>query len=129
MTIEEFAEGLNACAISDEIPYFMILEAQRQHYLIIYGVSDDLIEVEGACYEEFDAFRPTTLYITSNHVYSSEEAHPAEAKPIHVEFSPPTQQQPSMWKFKTDIPHATFDITRDNELFCRGLVIDQMNFS
>jgi hypothetical protein len=26
------------------------------------------------------------------------------------------------WKIQTDIPHETFDIMEDGELFCRGVV-------
>jgi len=28
------------------------------------------------------------------------------------------------WTYRTDIPHATFEIVEDGEPYCRGIVID-----
>jgi hypothetical protein len=33
------------------------------------------------------------------------------------------------WTYKTDIPHATFDIFEDGEKFCRGIVFDIKSLS
>lgn len=126
MNIKDFANHLGTRPMGDEVPYYLVCEAQRLNYLVIFGVSDDLVEICGKHHYEFDAFRPTTLYVTKNRVYSADETHPATAKPIHVEYSAPTVQNPALWKFTTDIPHATFDVIEEGEsgIFCRGIVID-----
>lgn len=126
MTIQEFAKQLGTRPMGDEVPYHLVCESQRLNYLVIFGASDDLVEICGKHHYEFDAFRPTTLYVTKNRVYSADENHPASAKAIYAEYSAPTTQNPALWKFSTDIPHATFDIVEDGEpgIFCRGIVID-----
>ena len=126
MNIKEFANNLGTRPMGDEVPYHMVCEAQRLNYLVIFGASDDLVEICGKHHYEFDAFRPMTLYVTKHRVYSADEIHPAHAKPIHVEYSEPTANHPALWKFKTDIPHATFDVVEEGEtgIFCRGIVID-----
>lgn len=129
MNIKDFANTLGTRPMGDEVPYHMVIEAQRQNYLIVFGVSDDLIEVCGARSDEFDAFRPTAIYVTSHRVYAADENRPAAAQPIHVEYSKPTTENPALWKLSTDIPHATFDVMEDGELFCRGLVIDLNNLA
>ncbi|MBQ8806584.1 MAG: hypothetical protein IJZ68_09100 [Bacteroidaceae bacterium] len=127
MNIKEFAENLGTRPTGDEVPYHMVCEAQHQRYLVIFGASDDLVEICGHHHYEFDAFRPTTLYVTRNRVYSSDEIHPTTAKPIHVEYSTPTATNPALWKLTTEIPHATYNIMDGDELFCKGLVIDLNN--
>ena len=126
MNIKDFANHLGTRPMGDEVPYYLVCEAQRLNYLVIFGVSDDLVEICGKHHYEFDAFRPTTLYVTKNRVYSANETHPTTAKPIHVEYSAPTATNPALWKFTTDIPHATFDVVEEGEpgIFCRGIVID-----
>lgn len=126
MNIYDFANQLGTRPVEDEVPHYMECEAQHHNYLVLFGVSDDLVEVCGKQRYEFDVFRPTTLYVTETQVYSAAETCPANAKPIHVEYSKPTKEQPSLWKFSTDIPHATFDIIDEDEseIFCRGIVID-----
>ena len=34
------------------------------------------------------------------------------------------QEDGYSWTYKTDIPHATFEVMEDGEHYCRGLVID-----
>lgn len=129
LNITEFANTLGVRPKGDEVPYYMACEAQRLGYLIIFGSSDDLVEICGKRSDELDAFRPTTFYVSQHRIYTADETHPAAARPVHAEYSQPTAAQPSLWKFKTDIPHATFDIMEDGELYCRGLVIDTTNIN
>ena len=127
MSIEVFAKKLGTRPMGDEAPYHMVCEAQRQRYLVIFGSSDDLVEICGYHHYEFNALRPITLYVTRNCVYSADTIYPSTAKSIHAEYSAPTTNNPALWKFTTDIPHVTFDVMEGNELFCRGLVIDLNN--
>ena len=32
-------------------------------------------------------------------------------------------EHPFSWTYETPVPHATFDVMEDGDLFCRGLVI------
>ena len=96
--------------------------------VIVYGASDDLVEFEGAIYDEAGA--PGDVFVTANGLLESHDdcdckfcnykAISAAAKKIEVLWCDgPGEPE---WTFKTEIPHETFTIIEDGEPFCRGLV-------
>ena len=105
-----------------------IASARLNHLVIVYGASDDLMEFEGAIGEELGA--PGTGYVTASGVLPQHDDCECRfcgfaevkkaARPIEALWC--DADAPATWTFKTDIPHATFDVMEDGEIFCRGIV-------
>ncbi len=106
-------------------------EAERHGLVVVYGDSDDLMELEGAIDDEVGACEGTIIKVDTFGVLpdwgdgiedeaSAEDyfkrkpnARAIEAKWDHDGYS---------WTYETDIPHATFEILEDGEKYCRGIV-------
>lgn len=101
----------------------------------VFGASDDLLEFRGAIYDEVGAYDGTTALIDAEGLIPTFDAVSDEGdedqmatyfrrKPngvgIEALWSP--DEIKASWLIKTSIPHATFDILEDGDLFCRGVV-------
>lgn len=101
----------------------------------VFGQSDDLMEFRGAIYDEVGAYDSTTVLIdgeglvpTFDDVSDTGDEDRVAAyfrrKPngrkVQALWSP--DEIEASWLIKTDIPHATFDIVEDGDLYCRGVV-------
>lgn len=141
-TKEELAARLHGVEIGDECADRQIIaDAKESNLLIVYGASDDLCEFEGAFSEEVDCYEGGTIRFTRAGKCPDEEIlrqaletlndalgfTPALPELLTVEAvwddEAPDGRQPS-WHYKTTLPHATFDVMEDGELYCIGLVID-----
>lgn len=141
MTAQELAARLHGREYGKETTKAEEAEAKAAGLVIVYGYSDDNVELEGAIDEEIGAWDGTTIRVTplgllplwdSYEDGISEEDAEAYFKrkaagfqnieavwsPVEVEGGEPF----ASWAFKTAIPHATFDVMEDGELFCRGIV-------
>lgn len=100
-----------------------------------FGMSDDLLEFRGAIYDEVGAYDGTAALIDTEGLIPSFDAVSDEGdetqmasyfrrKPngvgIEALWSP--DEIDASWLIKTPIPHATFDILEDGDLYCRGVV-------
>lgn len=133
MTKEELAEKLNGV---ESVPVNLVREAKRNGLVIIYGASDDLMEVDGSISDEGGCYEGEIFLIDEQGLLPSwddlrddgdeEEiekyiARKKKAKKIEAVWC--AKGQPP-WTYKTDIPHATFDIMEDDEVQCRGIVFN-----
>ena len=97
----------------------------------IYGLSDDLIEVRGACHAEISALmgnfreddrqdlRFTSKGLVADYDPDTVPATPTLFRQVDVSFCPPSD---FWWTFETDLPHATFVTRSHGEPFSRGIV-------
>jgi hypothetical protein len=85
--------------------------------------------LEGAINEEIDAYNGTTFHVTRRGLLQNEcecedcphfAREQKAATPIKAVWCAPGQD--ASWTFETEIPHATFRVMEDNELFCIGIV-------
>ena len=96
---------------------------------MVYGYSDDNVELCGAINDEVGAYNGTTVYLTPDGVlqkpdcgqddcpYFAREREKARTiKAVWHDKGGPC------WTFETDIPHETFTVTEDGEPFCVGIV-------
>lgn len=118
------------------IPDDVVARAKAAGILIVCGASDDLVEFYGAWRDEAGADNNTEVMIDATGVLPSwetvkdedDEEQAAEwhvrkrgARTITTLWAP---DEPSCsWAYKTDIPHSTFDVMEDGELYCRGIVL------
>jgi len=142
MTKEKFAEMLNGRQYRNEIEKEESLIAEQNNLVVIFGASDDLLEFRGAIHEEIGAWDGTAVQICKkvkewvvieNEEFQEEvekiSEYGLDLKGHEVEAIWSPEEPECSWLIKTEIPHATFDIIEDGELYCRGIVIslDSLN--
>ena len=107
MTIFEFAAGLDGREYGNEITPFEAQRAKELGFVVVFGYSDDNAEFEGAIYDEIDCYDGGRVF-EQNGKY-------IDAVWCDGEYA---------WTYKTNIPHATFDIYDSKEKYCKGIVFD-----
>ena len=108
--------------------------AKEAGLVVMFGASDDLVEVRGAISEEYGAYNGTTLHINPDGIVESpyEDRNDCEDCKLYKRELERSQTITAVWckegtplvpwTFETDIPHEIFDIYEDGERFCVGIV-------
>lgn len=138
MTAAELAARITGRAYRDEITKDEAAEAKAAGLVVVFGASDDLVEFEGAIYDEADAWGGATVRVDRKGIVPSWEsirdgideddakAHFARlaAGVVEIEAVWGSEDPEASWLIKApaSLPHATFDVMEDGELFCRGIV-------
>jgi hypothetical protein len=137
MSPAEFAARLNGREYGDEITNEEAQEARAAGLVVVYGYSDDNVELDGAILNEVSASNGTEVRISPRHGLipsweSVDRDDEEDSRSYHdmvrggfqtitAEWAPSDEPMLS-WRFKTDIPHATFEVMEDGDVFCRGIV-------
>ena len=124
MDIKEFAEKISGRV--NHYPMFTngeLLTAKDNGFVIVYGVSDDLMEFEGAIRDEGDCFEGGNVYFDRNGVSQDGTECANCIKALWCDDSARDENGVMFtWAYETDIPHETFTIYKDGEPYCRGIV-------
>lgn len=129
MTAKELAALLNGRRYGYELDGLDMKAIRDAGLVIAYGASDDLLEFEGAIYEECGAWEDTTVRIYAGEIIEDEyncrncRLYKLTMKSAHW-VSAVWCKGMYTWFIDTDMPHETFDIIENGELFCRGIVFD-----
>lgn len=142
ITAKELAARLNGREYGSEVNAQDNIDAKESGLIVVYGYSDDNVEIEGAIREEIGAYEGTTFVLAASGPLSAnlqedirdmddmpEDAFLREvaAKITGHQHGKKVQaiygKGDYTWQFETDIPHETFDIMYDGDKFCRGMVI------
>lgn len=110
MTALEFAKLLDGRQYLKEITKEEAQRAKDLGFLVVFGQSDDLTEFRGVIDDEIGCFDGGDL------------EHPDLPEAIRAVWCPDGGAY--SWGYETRMPHATFKIFEDDELYCIGLVID-----
>ena len=131
MKAKELAALLDGNQYGKEITKEQEALATENGLVVVYGYSDDNVELAGAINDEVGAYDGTTFYVNLDGVlnapdcecycdnckyFQSAKELAREIKAIWGNTGNPC------WSFETDIPHETFRIYEDSELFCVGIV-------
>lgn len=133
MTKEELAAQLNGieypCRISKELK----AAAKAAGLVIVYGASDDLMEFDGAIYDEVGVYNGGEALLDAKGVLDRSQidddddeaiadfvARKGGARKIEAIWSNAGNE--AAWTYKTDIPHVNFDVMDEGDTYCRGLV-------
>lgn len=104
-------------------------EAKKDGIVIVFGYSDDIIEFRGAINSEMHA---GDILIDAKGVLPEREdiddddelrdyfSRDNKAKKIEAIWG----GKKASWTYKTKIPHSTFKIYEDEELFCIGIIFE-----
>lgn len=128
MTKQEFAKLFNGREYGEELSKQDEKQLKECGMVAVFGYSDDNVEFKGAIHDEIGAYGGALMKFTKEGKFLTDELRekiqevefeleikiPIQLNEIDAHYYP--------WKFNTDIPHATFDIMEDGDLFCRGIV-------
>lgn len=128
LTREELAARLNGRKYGSEITREEEAEAKAAGLVVVFGYSDDNIELRGAIDEEVPCYDGGSAYLTATGLLQNEcenEECPhfekAKERAATIEALWCTEEGYS-WTYRTSIPHATFEVVEDDEPYCRGIV-------
>lgn len=134
MTKEELAAILNGRKYCDEMTKSEEKQAMEAGLVVVFGYSEDYMELRGAIEDEVGAYQGTRILVDGKGLLFCRddieiEAHTDEwladyftrraaAKTIDALWN----KEGYYWIYRTDIPHATFEVMEDDEKYCRGIV-------
>ena len=129
MTAKELAARLSGRKVGNEITDIEAQQAADAGLVVVFGYSDDNVELRGAIDAEVGAYEGTTIFVDSDGIMYEppcdgqgcryyEKALKA-CKTINAIWG---DGSGPCWKFDTQIPHETFDIYEDGEVWCVGIV-------
>ncbi|MXO31784.1 hypothetical protein [Apibacter sp. B2912] len=139
MKKEKLAQLLNGRQYGEEMTDEEQLQAEKNGLLVCFGASDDLLEFRGIMSDEAGIYGGGSIFLYKNKdqkfAFLDEPSYdelsatldqkglPISLKtlPIKAEWCP--EKLDCTWLITTDIPHATFDIYDNEELYCRGIVL------
>lgn len=127
MTINEMAKRLHGREYGCEITQAEALQAKRSHLVVVFGYSDDNMELRGAIDDEIGCWGDTKVYVDGSKAYkmAAGECGSCRLYQKHVAMLPWIQAlrgNDCFWYYQTSLPHAEFDVFEDGELYCRGIV-------
>ena len=110
MTLKEFARMLDGREYGNEITAEEERLAKELGFVVVFGYSDDNVELRGAIDDEFGCYGGGVL------------GHNDLPDTILVIWEP--EDEDCAWAYATRIPHEIFHIYEDGQLFCIGIVCD-----
>lgn len=129
MTSKELAAQLDGNQYGKEITKEQEAIAVDNGLVVVYGYSDDAVELLGCIDDEVGAYDGTTFHITREGVLQEPDCgfdgckyfEAAKKAAVNIKAVWHDTGNPC-WTYETDIPHETFRIYDDGELFCVGIV-------
>ena len=91
--------------------------AKDKSMVVVYGYSDDCAELDGAVQDEISCYNGGAFWIDAKGRVSDTEK--AGYKKVEAVWCGPSG---ASWEYQTDIPHETFNVYEDGELYCVGIV-------
>ena len=129
MTNKELAALLDGNNYYNEITKEQETIAADNGLVVVFGYSDDNVELRGAIYDEVGAYDGTTFHVTRDGVLQMPECNCDECKYFAIAKRTAAEIKAvwhntgdASWTFETTIPHETFRIYENGELFCIGIV-------
>jgi hypothetical protein len=125
MNAKELADLLDGSEYGTDV---LVNTAKENNLVIVYGASDDLMEFKGTINEELGACDGTKVKLNANGLLLNEcdsDSCPYFAQ-LMVESTLFIEalwcNDDIDWTYKTNIPHETFNIMEDGEIYCTGIV-------
>lgn len=130
MNRDIFASCLNGREYMNEIQDGEACAARENNFLVVFGASDDLLELRGAFYDEFDVFNGGEVFIYNgkplvNKCTETDCPYFLDIKKqAKNKIEAIWDKDGYSWFIESNMPYAPFDIMEDGEKYCRGIVID-----
>lgn len=127
MEAKDAAAQLHGCEYGKEGSKELFAAMKAAGLVAVFGASDDLIEFRGAIYDEVGAYDGGEAFVTSsglltNDCDSDRCPHFEHMKKSAQKIVAVWDEDGISWQYRTAIPHVTFDVMEDGEVYCRGIV-------
>lgn len=132
MNIHDLAKQIDGVQYRKENTRFDKNEAKTNRIVVVYGASDDLMEFDGAISDEIGAYDGTEANISTRGLVIEPDCDCDAARELHdmklrggksiKAIWAPDDGSGASWKYETSIPHATFNVMEDDDLYCVGIV-------
>lgn len=124
LTAKEAAALLDRCQYRDEGSRALFAHMKASALVAVYGASDDLVMLSGAINDELGA---STIHLGMKGLLQNrceEERCPYHAEELKgaATIEPRFAEDGVSWSYRTAIPHETFLVMEDDEIYCRGIV-------
>ncbi len=128
MTPLEAAQALDGAEYLEEGSRELFAAMKADGIVAVFGASDDLMEFRGAIYDEVGCYDGGTAYLDRNGLLVNDcdndrcpafGRRKAGATKIKAIWCPPGG---GSWAYETSIPHQSFRVLEDGELYCAGIV-------
>ena len=124
ITAKDVASKMNGLEYGHESDKDLFAQAKEAGLVIVYGYSDDGAEFRGAIYDETFS---EVVYLDKKGIITSEcdcDDCPYFARLLKgaTTIKPIWDRDGISWQYETTIPHSTFDIMEDGDIYCRGIV-------
>ena len=133
MTKEQLAEKLNGREYGSEITKEEEADAKASGLVVIFGYSDDNVELRGIIHDEAGCYDGGHILLHKRGVLAEHNegcecpfcGYEKSAKKCAIVKAVWCERGYS-WLYETDIPHATFEIIEDGEKYCLGIVFESV---
>lgn len=137
-TAQDIATALHGIEYPADIHADIQKAAKDNGIVIVFGASDDLMELRGAINDEFGCYDGGTAKLDANGLLPEWECvrddgsrdeiaqwieRDKTAKAIEAVWAP-DEPEGASWAYVTSIPHLTFDVMEDGQIYCRGMVFN-----
>ena len=129
MENKELAGLLNGMQYGDRIDPKILKLANDYGFVIIFGYSDCLMEIRGVISDEISCYGGGEVYFLGGVIlnYPCEDEYPEcpyvkKCQKDAVKVEAIFDAEEYTWIYKTEIPHAAFEVMEDGEKYCRGIV-------
>lgn len=136
MNKHELAAILNGRLIGNEITTSEAAIAKQAGLVVVFGYSDDNMELRGAIDDEMSCFDGGTAWVDriglldrgqiddgDDEAVAAYVGRKKNARQINALWCAESEEHPNLaWTYSTEIPHATFDVIEDGSVWCRGIV-------
>lgn len=137
MNIHEAAAILDGRQYRKEMDGSIQADLKRNGLVAVYGASDDLMEFSGAIFDEVGCCDGGFAYLGNDGLLENEceedcphfEKLKNNAFKIEAIWSQTIEGEEVSWTYKTSIPHATFKIMEDDDIYCIGIVFELSSLS
>ena len=141
LTKEQLAETLNGNEYGNEITKEQEQQAKESGLVVVFGYSDDNMELRGALDDVFDCYNGGEIKFTKEGKEIDEDDMGVLEKynavpPLNTieaiwgeGYDTGEGDERCSWQYKTDIPHSTFRVMEDGELYCVGIVFNVSDLS
>jgi hypothetical protein len=127
--LKELAKKLDKTQYPFTLSLAEVKYCKENDIVVVFGSSDDLMEFDGAIYEELGCYISgargyATCYLDKDgNIFGADrENTPKDLtnyKSIKIWWC---KDDKYSWQYETDIPHETFDIMEEDEFYCKGIV-------
>lgn len=128
ITKEEFAQMLNGCEYGSELTREEEVQAKQNNLVVVFGYSDDNAEFRGAIWDEIGCYNGTEISLSMAGIFVPCEdddcRYSKYFESLCAKIEAIWDSEGYSWIYKTNIPHACFDIMDDGKKYCRGIVFE-----